>query len=211
MTRVAAAAVAMVLATSGARAHGLDEYVQATRVDVSGDGITLYVGLTPGVEVADGIIGHLDSDGDGAISPSEAEAYGRAFIRDVILESDGATLTLSLRTVDVPPPGELREGAGTIRIEATAATTLAAGPHELVFENRHRSAQSVYIANALLPDIDAITIGRQQRDARQQVLTLDFHVARQSPSFAWLTGGAALLLLHAGWRTRRTNAAILKG
>ena len=70
-----------------------------------------------------------------------------------------------------------------------------------MLHNRHRPAQSVYLANALLPESDAITIRRQERNANQQIFRLDYEVAQQrTGGAAWLVAAAALLLLHARWR-----------
>ena len=58
-------------------AHRLDEYLQAARVSLARDRIALEVDLTPGANIAPAIVALLDRDGDGTISPIEAEAYGQ--------------------------------------------------------------------------------------------------------------------------------------
>src|SRR5262245_32885407 len=56
-------------------AHRLDEYLQATRVMIAADRVTLELDLTPGVAVAPAIFKAIDGDGNGSISPAEADAY----------------------------------------------------------------------------------------------------------------------------------------
>ena len=205
MTRLARAiAIGLLLNGSTAHAHALDEYVQALRVGVSADRITLHLGLTPGVAVADGIIGRLDADGDGVISPLEAKRYGELVLGDLDVRLDGAPRAIELITVDVPPPADMREGAGTIRIDALIRASSRLGRHALVVRNRHLPEQSAYLANALLPESASIGLVRQERDARQQTFALSFEIgAGRSRAIGWSLGGAALLLVHAGWRRRR--------
>ena len=206
MTRAAGSiAIVLLLASSPARAHGLDEYVQALRVGVSRDGVLLTLGLTPGVAVAAGLIARVDSDGDGAISPDEAGRYGQVVLADLDVRLDGAPLSFQLVRVDVPPAGEMRDGLGTIRMEATGPASARPGQHVIVVRNTHRPVASSYLANALLPEDEAIRVLRQERDATQQTFTLNFEiVGDRTNAVGWTLGGAALLLMHAEWRRRRT-------
>lgn len=205
MTRLASAAAVALLATvSSARAHALDEYVQALRVAVSAERITLQLGLTPGVAVAAGIIARIDLDGDGVVSPREAGRYGALVLADLDVSLDGDRCAVELIRVEVPPPDEMREGAGTIRLDAAVRVAPGSGRHAIVVRNRHLAEQSAYLANALLPESDSIGIVRQARDARQQTFMLTFAIdANRSNGIGWSIGGAALLLVHAGWRRRR--------
>ena len=103
----------------------------------------------------------------------------------------------------------MRDGIGTIRIEAFGRIPAKVGGREIVLHNQHRPAQSVYLANALLPESDAVTIRRQERNANQQLFRLDYEVAQQGTGGAvWLLAAAALLLLHARWRARRPIATL---
>ena len=206
MTRAAAAIpLVLLLASSTAGAHGLDEYVQALRVGVSKSGVSLHLGLTPGVAVAAGIVARIDANGDGTISPLEAERYGRIVLADLDATLDGAPLALQMTRVDVPTPGEMRDGLGTIRIEATSPGSPRSGTHIVVVRNRHHPEQSSYLANALLPEGNAVQVLRQDRDTTQQTFTLSFEIAGdRTTAMGWLIGGAALLVLHVGWRRRGT-------
>ena len=57
MTRLAVATVAFVLAMPAASAaHRLDEYLQAARVSLTRDQITLELDMTPGVNIAQALV-----------------------------------------------------------------------------------------------------------------------------------------------------------
>jgi hypothetical protein len=205
MTRIMAITAALVLATPvGAMAHRLDEYLQASRVAVAPGGITVHLDLTPGVSVAAIVIALLDGDGDGRVSPLEAEAYGRIVLSDLSARLDGESLGLTLTRVEVPTEGEMRDGVGTIRIQAAAASHAhGAGPHQFELWNSHRPEASVYLANALAPQDTDIRIVRQQRDARQQMYSLEYDVRPSNgAAVGWLIAAAAALVAHARWRTR---------
>jgi nickel/cobalt transporter (NicO) family protein len=211
MTRAATIAIVLASIASPAAAHGLDEYVQALRVGVARDRVTLDLGLTPGVAVAAKVIARLDVDADGTISPFEAERYGHMVIDDLAVTLDGTPLALRLAHIDVPPPGEMRDGLGTIRITAVGPASLPTGRHAIIVRNIHRLEPRSYLANALLPEEDAIRVVRQERDATQQTFTLNVEIAGdRTTALGWTLAGAALLLLHAGWRTARARLGILK-
>jgi len=194
----AVAAVVFVLAAGVAlEAHALDEYLQATRVDIAAKGVALFVDLTPGVAVAGALIGRLDSDGDGAFSPTEAETYGRALLADLEVSLDGSPLPLSLMRVEVPTAGEMREGQGTIRIKTWSDASLLPGSHRLVVRNAHMAGISVYLANALIPESPDTRIVKQTRDTRQQLFELDFNTGRTDvrgrAQLGWLLMGIAVV------------------
>jgi molybdate transport system substrate-binding protein len=205
--RILSALVLTLLTPSMADAHRLDEYLQAARIAVTLDRLTIEMSLTPGVSLADATIARLDGDGDGTITPDEAERYGRVVVADLRASIDGDALALSLRHIDVPTAGEFREGVGTIRLISEAPLpAVLPGSHVVRVENQHRPAGSVYLANALLPDDARIEIGRQVRDPDQQVLDVHFETA-SSPGagLAWLVVAGALLLVHARSRLGRSS------
>jgi hypothetical protein len=191
--------------TAGAalRAHALDEYVQATRIAVTSNGVVLSLGMTPGVAIAPAIVDRLDRSGDGTFSAGEAEVYGRSLIADLDLTLDGAPLPLSLVRVEVPTAGEMREGRGTIDVEVRGDAAMRPGRHRLVLRNAHLPAMSVYLANALRPESSAIRIVQQTRDERQQTFRLDFdagsgHTARAQ--LGWLLTGTVIVASLVGLR-----------
>ena len=58
--------IALAALPSAAYGHVLDEYLQSTLVAIEPGDIRLKINLTPGVEIADKILGQIDRNGDGA-------------------------------------------------------------------------------------------------------------------------------------------------
>ncbi|PQO41612.1 hypothetical protein C5Y93_31390 [Blastopirellula marina] len=151
-----------------ATGHQLDEYLQATLIDISPDEVRLYVNLTPGVEIADHVIDHIDSNADGKISGDEANSYATAFPKVLNATLDGKKLALQVEEFQVPEMAELETGWGVIQIELSASLPiLASGEHHLQFSNHHEQHLSSYLLNAAMPRSDAIRIIRQERNHNQ--------------------------------------------
>jgi hypothetical protein len=179
MTRSAAAfAIAMVWAAA-ADAHQLDEYLQAARIAIGPGPIVVEMSLTPGAAVAGQIFSFLDRDDDGEIAAPEAAAYGERVLSDLVLDLDGRSCPLTLLRAESPSWSEMRDGVGTIRLDAECGITASRGRHRLRFVNSHRPDISVYLVNALMPSTSDIVITSQQRDARQHGIVLEFD--RSSP------------------------------
>jgi len=51
---------------------------------------------------------------------------------------------------------------------------LGAGMHHLRYRNGHRPDIGAYLANALVPANDRVTVGSQRRDAVQRELTIEY-------------------------------------
>lgn len=194
MTRIAAAIFVLIAAGADVSAHQLDEYLQAARLSIARHDVTLELDLTPGAMIAATVAAVIDSDGDGAVSPSEAEAYGRAVLADLLVKLDDSPVDLTLSRVEVPTIGEMRSGLGTIRLRAGGRAESSAGRHDLYFLNHHRPDTSVYMVNALLPDDSGITVVRQSRDPRQRESHLEYVVRPVWPlRLLWLgLGGVGL-------------------
>jgi hypothetical protein len=193
-----AIAIAMMIAGPGARpvsAHRLDEYVQATRLGLSRGRIVVDLSLTPGAQIAAQLFDLIDLDGSGAISPDETRAYVRRVIADMTLIIDGRALPLTVARAVTPAWDEMSEGVGTIRVEAFAANALTDdGNHQIVFENRHQPAPSVYLVNALKPDEGEIAIHAQRRDTRQHRIELDVEVTGPRSRTLWMAWAFTLLV-----------------
>jgi len=93
----------LLLGPSAVSAHRLDEYLQATRVAVEGDRVSIEVDLTPGVAVAQQVFEGIDNDRDGQISVAEADAYARLVLDSIVLEVDSRRQTLLLVDRAFPP------------------------------------------------------------------------------------------------------------
>src|SRR5271169_2880633 len=174
--------VSVLLALSlvgGAAAHRLDEYLQATLIGVTPDGIDVEIQLTPGVAMLPVWMAVIDQDRDGRISSGEERAYVGRVAREVELRVDGVPAPLSLIESNFPTLEAMREGLGTIRMKLR---TLRRG-HELRFENRHLPQVSVYLVNCLASPSDGLVVGRQQRDDAQRSIEFDYSFAADPVAF----------------------------
>jgi len=208
LTKLLTGAFGLLLAWPGsAESHRVDEYLQATRIALARDRIVVEVDLTPGVTVAPHVFAQIDRDGDDRVSGAEIEAYARQVLRDLILELDGRPYALTLARAECPSWPEMRDGTGTIRLEAIAKAPLGlAGHHRVHYENTHQPAIGVYLVNALVPSTGAIAVTAQRRDTLQHGIRLDVDVATPYAAASWivfpLVGFTALL----AYRRRRPRA-----
>ena len=194
MSRVFVSVVVFMLAMPAeSAAHRLDEYLQAARVSLAHDRITLEVDLTPGANIASAIVTLLDRDGDNTISPIEAGAYGQAVLADLVLELDGRSVALTLTRVEAPSIDDIRDGVGTIQLRAVGhVDAVAAGRRYLHFRNNHQPAASVYLVNALMPEDADVRVVGQRRDPRQQDARVEYNVGPRWPGqLLWLVLSAA--------------------
>ena len=181
---VTAAVLALACATP-AQGHQLDEYVQAARIGLEPERIIVEMSLTPGAAVARKIFSSLDGDGDGRISAPEARGYAQTVLSDLVFEVDDQSRALRLLRAQLPSWPEMREGVGTIRLQAEAGVVLSRGRHRLRFVNNHRPEISVYLVNALMPT-SAIVIRSQQRDVRQHGIVLEFDRSSSDLGALWI-------------------------
>jgi hypothetical protein len=154
----------------GAAAHRLDEYLQATLIGVTRDGIDVEIQLTPGVAMLPVLMVVVDQDRDGRISPEEERTYVGQVAREVELRVDGVPAPLSLIESNFPTLEAMREGLGTIRIKLR---TTRSG-HELRFENRHLPQVSVYLVNCRAAPSDGLVVRHQERDQAQRSIEFEY-------------------------------------
>ena len=167
--------------------HTVDEYVQATRLDISQTRIVVDLALTPGVAVATNVFAMIDGDLNGRVSPQEIQAYARRLLRDLSVRVDGQPYPLTLTRAECPSWDQIRDGAGTIRLQAAADLSLTPfRRHRIHYENMHDTAQGVYLVNALTPSTRAIAIAGQHRDALQRQIDLDVDVSASYAGWYWL-------------------------
>jgi hypothetical protein len=167
--------IALLAVPSAVFAHRDDQYLQATLVAIEPSGVRLQINLTPGIAVAEQVIAQIDRDRDGEISKQEATVCAEALRRDLTLRIDGRKLELRLTGSEFVPPEELRTGSGIIQMELSSTFgALVAGSHRLTLENRHLTAISVYLINAVQPRLATIQITRQKRNDNQSVGEIEF-------------------------------------
>jgi len=201
MRRLASSLLLAIGLAGGASAHRLDEYLQATLIGVTRDGVDVEIGLTPGVAVLPAVMAAIDRNRDGRISPEEERAYAGDVLTDVELEVDGKPVPLRLIDSRFPTVQAMREGMGTIRLNLRADR---AG-HELRFENRHLPRVSVYLVNCLASQGKSLLVGRPERDQAQRSIRFAYSFAETRATFpkpGWLVQAAfwlaAIGMLAAG-------------
>lgn len=165
-------------ATAPAHAHRLDEYLQATVIDITRQHIALTLRLTPGVEVAPGVIRQIDGNGDGTLSPAGQQGYAATLTRGLSLALNGHALKLRVVTADFPAPAAMRAGEGVITLRLDAAVALPPGAYHLAYANHNAGADVVYLVNALLPHDPGLHVAGQQRAPDQSSYGLDFTIGR---------------------------------
>jgi len=170
---VAGVVVAAWVATP-ALAHRLDEYLQATTIDLKPGSVLVEVRLTPGVAVLGSVLAEVDRDADGVISDEEQRAYAGRVLGDLSLTVDGARAALWLRSATFAEVGLMKEGMGEIRLEFEAEVGEGGTQRRLVFENWHRRDVGAYLANCLVPGDAGIRVTRQRRNFDQTVYEMDY-------------------------------------
>jgi hypothetical protein len=160
--------------------------------------------LTPGVSIVDQVLAVIDVDGDGSISPEEAQRYASAVAANLSLKAGALPVDLKLTGKRFPDPREFREGAGTISLRFTADLPPMGQGRDLRFENRHAPAPSVYLANALTPPPGVSIVG-QVRDPLQTQLIVSY-APGEAPGSPRMWILAALFVLAVGVRVVRPAA-----
>jgi hypothetical protein len=158
---------------NGAAAHRLDEYLQATLIGLTPEGVDLDIGLTPGVAVLPAVLAAIDRNSDGRISPDEERAYVDRVVQDVELRLDGKSVPPRLIGSQFPSQQDMADGTGTIRVKLHADGS----GRELRFENRHMPEVSVYLVNCLASPKDGLVVGKQERDRTQKWIRFSYSFA----------------------------------
>ena len=156
-----------------AQGHRVDEYLQATRLGLSTNEVTLELDLTPGTLTTPQILPLIDLNRDGQVLPAEEAAYAQSVLDALTLKDNGRGLTFVLLAKEFPAADQMKEGLGTIRL--TAKATLqppTGGKHRLYYRNDHQTNLSVYLANAFLPP-PGIVITHQRRDELQREFEIE--------------------------------------
>ena len=164
-----------------ARAHRLDEYLQATLLSIERERVGVEIALTAGATIAPAIFGSIDADRDGRISELEGDAYAQGVLRAVLLSVDNRPARFTLESARFPAFEDMRLGLGTIHVRAGADIPSAtSGNHRLFYRNEYQPAGSVYLVNALVPADRAIQVGGQLRDVLQHSVDIEYRVARDA-------------------------------
>ena len=202
MRRMAVGVLLAISLSPDAAAHQLDEYLQATLIGVTRDGIDVEIQLTPGVAVLPMLLAVIDRDRDGRISVEEERVYAARVAREVELRVDGAPAALLLMETTFPPLEAMREGLGTIRMKLRTMRT----GHTLRFENRHLPQISAYLVNCLAAPADGLVVSGQERDEAQRSIVFEYSFAAGAAPgslAAWIAVlGMLLVALIYRWKPR---------
>jgi hypothetical protein len=188
MRRIGVSALLALGLVGRAAAHRLDEYLQATLIGVTRDGIDVEIQLTPGVAMLPVWMAVIDQDRDGRISSGEERAYVGRVAREVELRVDGIPAPLSLIESSFPTLEAMREGLGTIRMKLHTARS----GHALRFENRHLPQISAYLVNCLAAPADGLAVQGQKRDEAQRSIAFEYSFgagAGPGTQTAWIALG----------------------
>lgn len=199
-----------------ASAHLLDAYLQAAQISIDPQQVTLDLYLTPGVQIAPGVLEAIDLDHGGSVSAAEVQQYAESILPKLTLAVDGKPLTMQLTASDSPPVEELRQGVGPLHLKAVAQLPrLGDGPHIVSFRNTFRPAGSLYLANAMLPRDQRIVIREQNRDQVQSTIDITYDLRATKAEIFVRTAAAlfAALTAWAAWwlailRRRRARANV---
>lgn len=179
-----------------ALAHPLDVYLQATYITVTPTQLEVELDLSPGVLIAPTILSMLDADGEQQISDGEGRRYVDELLRNVELQVDGKTLTLTVTKIEIPAYLNIQAGYGMMRVYTTASlisdqsASAMNGTHQLYYKNSYAPTNSNYQVNAIFNKDASITLGKQNRDDLQQSMTMEF-VIGSSPQTTSAAGANA--------------------
>lgn len=170
----------LVLAPASAQAHP-EHLGQSSYLTLGRSQVTLELEQSPGPGVAARLVARLDSDGDGALSPAEQQAYAREALAAQELRIDGQTAALTLTRAEMSSAEQLATGQARIRLIFVAHTSpLSPGKHQLSLENRHEPVPSSYMAHAF--GDSEVKVARQERDAPQKRLDVEATVTAAAPA-----------------------------
>lgn len=173
-SRLAVAAVLVVLVGAPLFAHRLDEYLEATIISVEKDHVQASMRLIPGVAVSSAVLASIDTDKDGVISETEKHNYAERVLRDLSLSVDGNLVRPKLVSVEFLGIEWMKDGLGEIQIAFTADLPRGGPNRRLIFENHHQSQIAAYLVNCLVPRDPDIKVISQNRNEAQSFYQLDY-------------------------------------
>jgi len=159
-----------------ASAHRLDEYLQATVIDLGRDHVMLRLRLTPGVDVADRIIARIDTNRDGVLSVEEKRAYALQIARDLSISLNGTSVTLRPEGGVFPTIAAMKSGTGIIMLQFESKAFHTKAHNRLIYSNRVTGPDVVYLVNCLMPADPAVHIDEQTRSANQASYQMSFSI-----------------------------------
>jgi hypothetical protein len=182
-----------VVASTDVSAHRTEDYLQAARIGLEPDGVTITLDLTPGTTVVESFLATLDQDRDGSLSAQEQREYAGQVVGGLAIAIDGRPLQPRALSWSFPEVAAFRRGEGMIRLQVQAPLPdVPAGSHRLLFRNVHLAGHSAYLANALMPENSRVAVTAQRRTSDQSDLTIEYTIRDSTrATLAWGLGGLA--------------------
>jgi hypothetical protein len=172
--------VALGMGFALAHAHPRDEIGQATYVGITQKRVTLELNITPGDTIAPAFATLIDSNHNGELSSSERADFANTVLTHLSLTINGTDLPLTLTRMEFPSGKSLQRGEERVRLFFEAPLPLILGGTRTIhYKNRYTpdGLKTGYLTATLAGDgasgTDAVKIGAQRRDAKQQTLTVD--------------------------------------
>ncbi len=170
------------LAATGV-AQGPKSLYQLNSITIYRNGVDLDWYMMPGTALAADAFDRIDANRDGVISEAEGKEYARRAFRDITLTVDGKPQTLLVRHVSISTRKEMLTGVGSIDYLVYVVLPERFGRHTLVFENRHRRAESKFTTATLNDKADtSIRIVNPHQGAGGARLSLTY-VVGNAPTF----------------------------
>lgn len=124
MLRYAGLLLACVVA-GAVRAHPHENIDQQVLLSVGAGEVIVQIRIAPSYIDGAAIFAHIDADGDGVVSVSEAEEFGSDVMARATLSVDGRRFDFNAPKVSIPAREWVSAGVGLIEVDATAAINIA--------------------------------------------------------------------------------------
>jgi len=173
--------LAMLLFSTVAFAHRLNEYLEATTISLANGKIHFEYRLTAGVEIVSDLLKRIDLNGDSRLSEIEQRSYLVSFEHDISLSLDGHYTKLKVFSFSFPTVEDMKKGLGDIIVDFEADLNPNVTSHHLKLKNIHQSAIAVYMVNCLMPADTNIHVINQIRSADQSDYQLNFKTGLAAP------------------------------
>lgn len=113
-------ALPLIFIAGTAAGHPHSHVDQQAALSIGLDRASLSIRIVPSHDEGPEILAHIDGDGDGTVSPTEARAFGDAVLSEIQLTVDEAHVSLDNVSVEMPSVAAVSSGTGMIEIRAEA-------------------------------------------------------------------------------------------
>ncbi|MGI9250282.1 MAG: hypothetical protein ACR2PR_03685 [Pseudohongiellaceae bacterium] len=118
-----------------AQAHPHNDVEQQALISIGWDSLALEIRIVPSLDEGAAIYAHIDSNGDGLVSDSEAAVFGAQVLSKARLEVGGDEISLGNPNVLIPNKESVSAGLAVIKIDADASfPPITNARHTVAFE-----------------------------------------------------------------------------